>query len=56
MMETIEVRKKYAVKLPDAIIAATCIENNCQIIKNNTKDFDKITGLSTIQIDFLKFS
>lgn len=52
ILETINIRKKYAVKLPDAIIAVTCIVNNCQLLTNNTKDFAKITGLSTIKVDF----
>jgi len=56
ILETIAIRKKYTVKLPDAIIAATCIVNNYQLLTNNTKDFAKITGLSTMQIDLLEFS
>lgn len=56
ILETIKIRKKFTVKLPDAVIAATCIVNNCQLLTNNTKDFAKITGLSTIQVDLLKFS
>jgi predicted nucleic acid-binding protein len=50
ILETINIRKKYAIKLPDAIIAATCLLNNCQLITNNTKDFSKIEGLSTIKV------
>ncbi|NLO02584.1 MAG: type II toxin-antitoxin system VapC family toxin [Bacteroidales bacterium] len=49
ILETINIRKKYAIKLPDAIIAATCLLNNCQLITNNTKDFAKIEGLSTLK-------
>lgn len=56
ILETINIRKKYAVKLPDAIIAATCFVNNCHLITNNTKDFVKIDGLSTLQVELLKFS
>lgn len=56
ILETIAIRKKYTVKIPDAIIAATCIVNNCQLLTNNTKDFAKITGLTTMQLDLLKFS
>jgi hypothetical protein len=50
IVETIEIRKKYTVKLPDAIIAATCLVNNYQLITNNTKDFDKIDTNSSTNI------
>ena len=36
----ISLRKKYRIKLPDAIILATAIENNMQVITRNTKDFE----------------
>ena len=45
IIETIRLRKEYPVKLPDAIIAATCLVNNLTLISNNTKDFEKIKGL-----------
>ena len=45
---TIEVRKKYKIKLPDAIIAATALENELTIITRNTKDFNKIEGLTVL--------
>ncbi len=48
ILKTIEIRKKYAVKLPDAIIAATCLVNNFQLLTNNIKDFEKIAGLSVV--------
>lgn len=48
ILKTIEIRKKYKVKLPDAIIAATAIVNNFSIITRNTNDFDKIEQLETI--------
>lgn len=50
ILETIQIRKKYNIKLPDAIIAATCLVNNCSLITNNIKDFDKITGLHLIKV------
>lgn len=50
ILETIQIRKKYSIKLPDAIIAATCIVTNCSLITNNIKDFDKITGLQLIKV------
>ena len=51
ILETIEIRKKYNLKLPDAIIAATCLVNNCSLITNNIKDFDEITGLHLDKVD-----
>lgn len=45
ILETIQIRKTYNIKLPDAIIAATCLVNNCSLVTNNIKDFDKIDGL-----------
>jgi predicted nucleic acid-binding protein len=45
ILETIQIRKTYNIKLPDAIIAATCLVNNCSLVTNNIKDFDKITAL-----------
>lgn len=54
VLETIKMRKKYSLKLPDAIIAATCVVNNCQLITNNTKDFARIDGLNTLQVNLLK--
>lgn len=45
ILETIQIRKTYNIKLPDAIIAATCLVNNCSLVTNNIKDFDKINGL-----------
>jgi len=51
ILETIQLRKKYNIKLPDAIIAATCLVNNCSLITNNIKDFDKIAGLHLVKVD-----
>jgi len=45
---TIEIRKQYKTKLPDAIIAATDLVNKLTIITRNTKDFDKIEGLEVL--------
>ena len=46
--KTIELRKKYKLKLPDAIIAATCIVHNFALISHNFKDFLKISELNFI--------
>jgi predicted nucleic acid-binding protein len=45
VISTIEIRKQYKTKLPDAIIAATALVNKFTIISRNIKDFDKIEGL-----------
>ena len=46
--QTIELRKHYRIKLPDAIIAATALQNDLILITRNTKDFDKIKSLKII--------
>lgn len=46
--KTVELRKKYAIKLPDAIIAATALVNDLTLISRNAKDFAKIDGLGLI--------
>jgi predicted nucleic acid-binding protein len=43
---TIELRKKYKIKLPDAMIAATAIVNGLTLISHNFRDFQKITELN----------
>ena len=50
ILETIQIRQKYSIKLPDAIIAATCLVNNCSLITNNILDFDKIIGLQVVKV------
>ena len=46
--KTIELRKKYKIKLPDAIIAATAIAYNLTLITRNIKDFNNIKELNFI--------
>ncbi len=48
ILKTIEIRKSYKTKLPDAIIAATAIVNNLSLITRNTKDFSGIEGLKVV--------
>lgn len=48
---TIKLRQKYKIKLPDAIIAATSIENNIPLLSAD-KDFDKIQELDFIYYKF----
>ena len=50
ILETIQIRKKYAIKLPDALIAATCLVHHLHLITNNTRDFEKINGLNLIDV------
>lgn len=46
--QTIEIRKKYKIKLPDAIIAATALNNGFILISRNLNDFKNIVGLTVI--------
>ena len=46
--KTIELRKVYKTKLPDAIIAATALVHELTIITRNTKDFEKIQELEVV--------
>lgn len=50
ILKTIQIRKMHSIKIPDAIIAATCLINNYSLITNNLKDFDKIIGLDLIKV------
>ena len=46
--QTIELRKQYRIKIPDAIIAATAIVHRHVLFTRNIHDFDKITSLNCI--------
>jgi len=46
--KTIELRKTYKTKLPDAIIAATALVYNFTLISHNVKDFKNIKDLAFI--------
>lgn len=46
--KTIELRKAYKIKLPDAIIAATALVYSLTIITRNTSDFKNIHDLACI--------
>ncbi len=46
--KTIQIRQKQKIKLPDAIIAATALVNNFELVSRNTKDFRNISGLRVI--------
>lgn len=45
VQKTIEIRKLKKIKLPDAIIAATALVYNLEIISRNKSDFSGINGL-----------
>ena len=47
-LKTIEIRKQYNLKHPDAIIAASALANNSILISRNIKDFEKIPMLKLI--------
>ncbi len=44
----IDLRKRYKIKLPDAIIAATALAVNSTLITRNSSDFKNIIGLNVI--------
>jgi predicted nucleic acid-binding protein len=46
--KTIEIRKKHKIKLPDAIIASTCLVYNYTLVTRNSSDFNSIEGLNQI--------
>lgn len=46
--KTVEIRKKYKIKLPDAIIAATAIVYNFTLLTHNYKDFIGLKGIKII--------
>lgn len=44
--KTIDIRKSYRLKVPDAIIAATAIVYDYILLADNDKDFLKVEGLN----------
>ena len=46
--KTIEIRKLYRIKLPDAIIAATALVHNLALLTRNVNDFRRIEFLNII--------
>jgi predicted nucleic acid-binding protein len=50
---TILLRKNFAIKLPDAIIAATALVHDMQLITHNLKDFTNIPGLIVLNANAL---
>ena len=48
ILKTIEIRKVFKIKLPDAVIAATALVNGLSLISRNIKDFVNIPDLNVI--------
>ncbi|MBE0639054.1 MAG: type II toxin-antitoxin system VapC family toxin [Bacteroidales bacterium] len=48
ILKTIEIRKTFRLKLPDAIIAATALVNELILLTRNTKDFKDISALEIV--------
>lgn len=46
--KTIDIRKNFKIKTPDAIIAASALVLNLTLITRNTSDFSKIPNLKTV--------
>jgi len=53
IIQSIDIRKNYRLKLPDAIIAATAVAKNLTLLTRNTKDFELVSGLSNISPYYL---
>ena len=53
--KVINIRSTMKIKLPDAIIAATAIINNLELVTDNTTDFSKVPGLRVIKPEKLLF-
>lgn len=51
--KTIELRKNFKIKLPDAIIAATSLAYNLTLITRNTADFQKIPALVCLNAHYV---
>jgi len=45
---TIELRQLSKIKLPDAIVAATALDNHLDLISHNISDFKNIAGIKVI--------
>ncbi len=50
ILKSIEIKKIYRLKLPDAIIAATATTNNLNLLTRNLKDFEKVIELECIDL------
>ncbi len=43
-----ELRRKYSLKLADAVIAASALATNSTLLTRNVRDFKKVAGLSIV--------
>ncbi len=48
ILQTIDLRKRRRIKLPDAVIAATALVHDLKLLTRNESDFGGIKGLSVI--------
>ena len=48
--KTIEIRRLYKLKTPDAIIAATALVHNFTLISRNDKDFQRVKKLKYLNL------
>ena len=48
ILKTIEIRKQFGLKLPDAVIASTALIHDLTPIADNDRDFLKVDGLKYI--------
>lgn len=48
VLQTIAIRKKQRIKLPDAIIGATALVHGLILVTRNVSDFNSIEGLEVI--------
>jgi len=46
--QTIEIRKEHKIKTPDAIIAATALQNNFTLLTNDARGFKNIKNLDLL--------
>jgi predicted nucleic acid-binding protein len=46
--QTIQLRQQHKIKLPDAIIASTCLTENATLVTHNVNDFKNISSLEVI--------
>ena len=51
--QTIQLKRQYKIKLPDAIIAATALHKDAFLVTRNANDFQEIAGLK-IENPFVK--
>lgn len=48
ILKTINIRKQFGLKLPDAVIASTALIHDLTLIADNDRDFLKVDGLKYI--------